>query len=98
MRLLKAHLETRPTDEIVVYTDAYDVVMIRDPADIVDRYRSFGAPIVFSTEPGFTYKFPGRFRASHRYPPAGGRSGMYRFLNSGAISARRARSAPCWVR
>lgn len=83
MRLLKDHLETRPAEEIVVYTDAYDVVMIRDPADLVARYRAFGAPIVFSTEPGFTYKLPGRYRASRRYPPAGGRSGMYRFLNSG---------------
>jgi len=83
MKVLKGHLETRPAAEIVVYTDGFDVVMIRDPADLVARFRAFDAPIVFSTEPGFTYKLPGRYRASRRYPPAGGRSGMYRFLNSG---------------
>lgn len=83
MRLLGAHLASLPADEIVVYTDGYDVVLIRDPAVLVAQYRAFGKPVVLSTEPGFTWKLPGRFAASRRYPKGEGRSGMYRYLNSG---------------
>ncbi|WP_306029431.1 glycosyltransferase domain-containing protein [Stappia sp. MMSF_3263] len=83
MQVLRAHLSGLPGDEIVVYTDGYDVALIRDPAELVARYRAFASPIVISTEPGFTWKLPGRFAASRRYPKGTGRSGMYRYLNSG---------------
>jgi hypothetical protein len=83
MRLLGAHLAGLPADEIVVFTDGYDVVLIRDPAELHERFRSFAARIVLSTEPGFTWKLPGRLAASRRYPEGAGRSGMYRYLNSG---------------
>lgn len=83
MRMLGEHLARLPADELVVYTDAFDVVLIRDPAELAARYRAFASPIVLSTEPGFTWKLPGRLAASRAYPPAGGKSGMYRYLNSG---------------
>jgi len=83
MQMLRAHLSGLRGDEIVVYTDAFDVVLIRDPAELVARYRAFASPIVISTEPGFTWKLPGRLAASRAYPPAGSKSGMYRYLNSG---------------
>lgn len=82
-RLVLERLRTLPEDEIVVHTDCFDVVLIRDPAELVARFRAFGAPIVISTEPGFTWKLPGRLRASRAYPKAGGKSGMYRYLNAG---------------
>ncbi|MCC4242778.1 glycosyltransferase domain-containing protein [Stappia indica] len=83
MRMLRAHLARLPADELVVYTDAFDVVLIRDPEELAARYRAFASPIVLSTEPGFTWKLPRRLAASRAYPPAGGKSGMYRYLNSG---------------
>ena len=75
-RLVLERLRTLPEDEIVVHTDCFDVVLIRDPAELVARFLAFGAPIVISTEPGFTWKLPARLRASRSYPKAGGKSGM----------------------
>lgn len=83
MVLLQAFLAALPLQQVVVYVDGFDVVLIRDPAELATAWRSFGRSIVISTEPGFTWKLPGRLAAARRYPPAGGRSGMYRFLNSG---------------
>ncbi|WP_417769775.1 glycosyltransferase domain-containing protein [Stappia sp.] len=83
MRLLGAHLSALPAEDIVVFTDGFDVVLIRDPAELLAAYRVFDADIVLSAEPGFTWKLPGRFAASRRYPKGEGRSGMYRYLNSG---------------
>ena len=88
MQLLAAHLRTLDPQESVVYTDGYDVVLIRDPAELAAEIARFRAPVVISTEPGFTWKLPGRFAASRRYPKGSGRSGMYRFLNSGAYAGR----------
>lgn len=82
-RRLLAHMDTLPGDEIVVFTDAYDVVLIRDPGELLQSFARFNHALVLSTEPGFTWKLAGRLAASRRYPRAGGRSGMYRYLNAG---------------
>ena len=55
MQMLGAHLARLPADEFVVYTDAFDVVLIRDPAELISRDRAFANPIVISTEPGFMF-------------------------------------------
>ncbi|MCA1299367.1 glycosyltransferase domain-containing protein [Stappia indica] len=85
---LRDHLVTRGADEIVLFTDAANVVLLRDPDGLTDCFERFGAPIVFACEPGFTYRLPGGWGVSRRYPPAGGKSGMYRFLNAGAMIGR----------
>ena len=49
---LKKELMTweNPQDHIVLFTDSYDVVLMTHPEEIVSKFRSFGTPILFSTE------------------------------------------------
>lgn len=48
--VLETYLRTLPSEEIVVWTDAYDVVPVADASTVRQRFNSFGTPLVFSVE------------------------------------------------
>lgn len=78
-------LETRSPEEIVMFVDAYDVVITAGEKEIVDKFLSFHSPIVFSAEAGCWPFMDGRKGGQqicdNVYPPS---VTPYRFLNSGA--------------
>ena len=49
--LLEDYLNSLSPDELVVWTDAYDVIPLQGPHVIAERFAAFGKPIVFSVEP-----------------------------------------------
>lgn len=48
--LLEAYLLTLPRNELVVWTDAYDVIPVKSAADTVQRFKEYGKPLLFSVE------------------------------------------------
>ena len=52
VRLFKDYLRTVPDDEVIMFVDAYDVVIIEEEAAILRKFRSFQKPIVFSVQKG----------------------------------------------
>lgn len=75
---LKEYLEGVPDNDIVVFTDAYDVFYADDMATIVKRFLSFNMDVLFAAEKNC---WPDKSLASS-YPPA---PTDYRFLNSGCF-------------
>lgn len=77
-------LETRSPEEIVMFVDAYDVVISAGEKEIVDKFLSFNSPIVFAAESGCWPFLDGRrggeYICDSVYPPS---VTPYRFLNSG---------------
>lgn len=69
------YLETLPDDDIVMFVDGYDVLIVADKELILEKFLKFNAPFVMSAErscwpnPKLASNFPG--------------SGTFRFLNSG---------------
>lgn len=47
---VRMYLETLDPDEVVLFTDGYDALFVSDEEEILNNYRSFGMPVVFSTE------------------------------------------------
>lgn len=86
VHLLKA-MRAMERDELVLFTDCWDVVFVRDPATMPDTFATFGADAVFSAEPHFLYVYPHKYQQWKRYP-ADASVGPYRFLNSGAWIGR----------
>ncbi len=74
-------------DELVLFSDCWDVVFVRGLSHVREVFDSFGAPLVFSAEPHFLYVKPGKYGQWKRYP-TGHSAGLYRFLNSGAWIGR----------
>ena len=50
IRLPKEYIKTLNDDEIVVFTDAWDVIYYNNFDTLMDLYKSFGKPIVFGSE------------------------------------------------
>lgn len=48
--LLSGFLENKPADDVVLFIDAYDVLLLSDSADILSRFETYGASLVFSAE------------------------------------------------
>jgi hypothetical protein len=63
--LVANHLERVAADTLVLFVDAYDVVILGGCAQMSQRFLSFGTPIVFSAELGC---WP-RGELAPRYPP-----------------------------
>jgi hypothetical protein len=74
-KAMRKYLKTLPSDELLLFTDAYDTVMLAGEDEIIGKFRSLGSPIVFSAEK--TCHPPGN---ADRFPPS---STSLRFLNSG---------------
>ncbi|MXN64270.1 hypothetical protein GR183_05090 [Stappia sp. GBMRC 2046] len=78
------YLSAQDPDEVVMYVDGYDVVLLANSEEIERKFREFGHPFVFSTEQncnvngGLFARFPVWFRY-----PKGKRP--YRFINAGTF-------------
>ncbi len=80
-------LRELPEDEIVLFSDSWDVVFVRSLDDLEEVFLTFDAPCVFSAEPHFLYIKPDKHKQWQRYPTATD-DGLYRFLNGGGWIAR----------
>jgi GR25 family glycosyltransferase involved in LPS biosynthesis len=80
VNLLKEELKTWETLEnhIVMFTDSYDVILLQNPAEILNKFRAFTRPVVFSAEKTC---WPNPM-LEESYPEA---MTEYRFLNSGGF-------------
>lgn len=56
-RLFQQYLEKQPLDEIIMFVDAYDVVVLEDHDVIVDKFKRFQKEIVFGTQNDFFNQF-----------------------------------------
>ncbi len=84
---LRNALREMPDDELVLFSDSWDVVFLRQLDDVPRIFDEFGAPVVFSAEPHFLYLKDGKYDQWKRYP-VDASVGLYRFLNSGAWVGR----------
>lgn len=80
LKLPLAHMRTI-TDKHVLITDCWDMLFLRSPEEIVERFTGFGAPVVFSAERTL---FP--VKDYGEYPVA---PNDCRYLNAGFIVAER---------
>lgn len=71
------YLETLEDDHVVMFVDAYDVIIIADKEKIVDKFLSLNSPFIMSAERN-CYPFPD---LCDFYPPS---STQNRFLNTGS--------------
>lgn len=72
-----------PDDDIVIFTDAYDVVFVRPIDEMVREYLKFGSDIVISGEKNC---YPDKSRAPDY--PLSDETGPYKYLNAGAYIGR----------
>jgi len=70
-------------DELIMFTDGYDTMILRDAQSITGVYASFGKPVVFSAEPN-SWPMGTIGLALHPGPPAL----PYPYLNSGGFIGR----------
>lgn len=73
---VNTYLRTLDPDEEVLFTDGYDTMFVSGEEEILKKYRSMGAPVVFSAE---TNCFP---HAGHKLEYGIGES-KFQYLNSG---------------
>lgn len=76
INLMKEYIKDLPDNDIILFTDAYDVFYADDLDTIVERYEHMDSAIVFSAE---TICWPDRSLSS-RFPKTTTR---YRYINSG---------------
>jgi GR25 family glycosyltransferase involved in LPS biosynthesis len=81
INLMKKRLETMYEDDIVVFTDAYDVFYADNLDTILERYEDFGKQIVFSGE---LYCYPDSSLAE-QFPAA---PTEFKYINSGTYVGR----------
>ena len=79
--LLKDYLHTLPVDDVVLFTDAYDVFYADDLETITERYLGFDCKVLFSAE---LYCWPDA-NIENQFPES---PTKYRFLNSGTFIGR----------
>jgi hypothetical protein len=75
--ILGDYLEELDEDELILFTDGYDALLISNQNEIVSKFKTFNKEIVFSTE---TNCWPDQNMAA-RYPKQN--CGPYKYLNSG---------------
>lgn len=76
--LLLDFIKYMPDDQIILFSDANDAIILADQKEIIRNYMAFRKPIVFSCEVNF---WPDS-NLSKRYPKS---KSPYRYLNSGAF-------------
>ena len=79
--LLKDYLHTLPVDDVVLFTDAYDVFYADNLETITERYLGFDCKVLFSAE---LYCWPDA-NIENEFPQS---PTKYRFLNSGTFIGR----------
>lgn len=69
-----------PDEEIVLFIDAHDAFLMCDENEILEKYRTFNAPLVFGAEANFAMLKVPSLPILFRYPKS---PTIYRYLNSG---------------
>ena len=84
---LLEYLETQSPDEIILYTDGYDSVILRDPEYIEEEFLKLNHPIVFGAEQNFNVEasFFRKFLYYLNFPKG---QKPYRYLNAGGWIGR----------
>ena len=76
---MKEHLKNIPDQDIILFVDAFDVVLLGNKQQFIERFLSFNAPLVFSAERRL---YPAHSVHDMKTPyPAS--STTFRYLNSG---------------
>jgi hypothetical protein len=71
------YIHTLPDDDIVMFVDAFDVLVVADKEVILEKFFKLNAPFVMSAEKA-CYPFAHR---ANDYPPA---PSVFKFINSGS--------------
>ncbi len=74
-QLLTEYLAKQPDTELIVVSDAYDVVVRRDAQELAARFRELKVPAVFSMDRSFLHAprwYPGRYAFHKKFPFAPG--------------------------
>ena len=50
VKALREYLLNCPPEEIILFTDCWDVIILSGENEIIEKFRSFNRPVVFSTE------------------------------------------------
>lgn len=76
-----AYAASLPSDDVLLFTDAFDVIFSGSPQDVLDTFLAENAKIIFSAECGcWPHIMEDPNICLHKYPPS---PTPYRFLNSG---------------
>ncbi len=78
LHYVREHLNTLPNDDILLFVDAFDVIILDDAQTILEKFFSKKAPFVISTEINCGPNPPAYVREN--YPSA---ATKFRFINSG---------------
>ena len=78
INILRDYINTLPDNDVVIFTDAYDVMYFSDLEEITRRYLGFCSKVLFSAE---TEIWPDKSLAD-KFPDGGTK---YRYLNSGTF-------------
>jgi hypothetical protein len=76
LRDVKDYVETIPDEEIVLFTDAFDTLILADEETIVKKFQSMNVPFIISAETN-SHPF---IHVSPYYPPS---PTKFKYLNSG---------------
>ncbi|MBW8687208.1 glycosyltransferase domain-containing protein [Chitinophaga rhizophila] len=80
-RILRSYLSELDDNEIVLFTDGYDAIMLADEDEILEKFDKIGTDLLFSAE---TCCYPDKSLAP-RYPAT---DSLYKYLNSGGFIGR----------
>lgn len=78
VNLLKEELQTLDDDQLILFSDSYDVIMCASEEEIIRKYKAFQTPVIFGAEKSC---WPDTSLAN-KYPQT---NSVYRFLNSGGF-------------
>lgn len=86
---LKKYLKTLDPNDVFLFTDAYDLIYIRNPEDgLLDIFKKIETQLVYSTEQYFHYILKNKFGRWVEHPKSTGYFKLYKYLNSGIIMGR----------
>lgn len=85
--LLQDHLRDKPADDVVLFVDAYDVLLLADTRHVVPLFESFNSSLVFSAE--LSCAPDGGLKLLYNsIAAAESKSGPFSFVNSGSYIGR----------
>jgi hypothetical protein len=83
---LREYLKSLDSNDVFLFTDAYDLIYLRDPKEgLLDVFKGFENPVVYSTEQYFHYVLINKFSRWVEHPKSKGYYKLYKYLNSGII-------------
>jgi hypothetical protein len=78
--LLLEYIKQSQVNEIIMFTDAYDTILLADEQEIMTKYKQFNSPVIFSAEKNC---WPDA-KLANKYPPETNKH-FFKYLNSGGF-------------